>query len=179
VRGSEEEFEQLFRAHHDAVYGFVARRVPGEAVQDVVSETFLTAWRRRADIKGDPLPWLLGVARRTAANGRRGDERRSALRSQLQAEHPPEASLPFVPADMALMAALRSLSERDREALMLIAWDDLEHRDAARVMGCSVAAFSVRLHRARGRLRRALGESLHTGEGHHTVNTNNETRQAQ
>jgi RNA polymerase sigma factor (sigma-70 family) len=172
VRGSEGEFEQLFREHHDAVYGYVARRVAGEAVQDVVSETFLTAWRRRADIHGDPLPWLLGVARRTAANRRRGDARRGALRDRLESVRPSEPSLPFVAADMALAAALRSLRERDREALMLIAWDGLEHRDAARVMGCSPAAFSVRLHRARARLRRALGES------HPVVNTNNEMRRA-
>jgi RNA polymerase sigma-70 factor (ECF subfamily) len=172
VRCSESEFERLFTEHHDAVYGYVARRVPREAVQDVVSETFLTAWRRRGDIRGDPLPWLLGVARRTAANMLRADGRRSALRDRLEAVRPAEASLPFVPGDMALTAALRSLGERDREALMLVAWDGLEHRDAARVMGCSAAAFSVRVHRARARLRRALGESQRT------LNTNNETRQA-
>lgn len=172
MKGSEQEFEQLFREHHDAVYGYVARRVPGEAIQDVVSETFLTAWRRRADIQGDPLPWLLGVARRTSANRLRGEERRNALHDRLEAARPLEASLPFVAADMALTTALRSLRERDREALMLVAWDGLEHRDAARVMGCSATAFSVRLHRARARLRRALGES------HSIVNTNKETRQA-
>jgi RNA polymerase sigma-70 factor (ECF subfamily) len=49
------------------------------------------------------------------------------------------------------------LGERDREALMLVAWDGLDHRDAATVMGCSTSAFTVRLHRARRRLAGLLG----------------------
>jgi RNA polymerase sigma-70 factor (ECF subfamily) len=52
--------------------------------------------------------------------------------------------------------ALRSLPEPDRELLMLVAWDGLDARRAAAVIGCTPAAFSVRLHRARKRFERAL-----------------------
>jgi RNA polymerase sigma-70 factor (ECF subfamily) len=55
-----------------------------------------------------------------------------------------------------LAAALATLSERDREALTLVAWDGLEHRVAASVMGCSTGAFTVRVHRARQKLERSL-----------------------
>ena len=58
--------------------------------------------------------------------------------------------------DPAVAAALATLSERDREAVMLVAWDGLEHQLAASVMGCSTGAFTVRLHRARRKLERAL-----------------------
>jgi RNA polymerase sigma-70 factor (ECF subfamily) len=51
------------------------------------------------------------------------------------------------------------LSERDREALMLVAWDGLEHREAAIVMGCSTGALTVRVHRARRRLARELADA--------------------
>jgi len=51
---------------------------------------------------------------------------------------------------------LRELSETDREALLLVCWEDLDHAAAAYVAGCSVAAFKVRLLRARRRLTRRL-----------------------
>lgn len=152
---TEADFERTFREHHDAVYRYAARRVAPDAVQDVVSETFLTAWRRRADIRGEPLPWLLGVARRATANHLRGDARRGALHQRLSAERQARA-VDGADVTPPITAALLSLPERDREALMLIAWDGLDNRVAATVMGCSTAAFAVRVHRARGRLRRAL-----------------------
>ncbi len=52
-----------------------------------------------------------------------------------------------------VLQALAGVPEADREALMLTVWDGLGHRDAAKVAGCSVGAFAVRLHRARRRLR--------------------------
>jgi RNA polymerase sigma-70 factor (ECF subfamily) len=51
---------------------------------------------------------------------------------------------------------MTSLSEREREALLLVAWEGLDSRRAAQVVGCSPAAFRVRLHRARRRVADAL-----------------------
>ena len=83
-----EQFEALFNRCYRAVNAYAARRVAPEAVQDVVSETFLIAWRRRAELDEQALPWLLGVARRVAANHRRADARRGALRERLRSEQP-------------------------------------------------------------------------------------------
>jgi RNA polymerase sigma-70 factor (ECF subfamily) len=149
------EFEALFAAHYHAVTRFAIRRVPQEAVHDVVSETFLTAWRRFEDLRGDPLPWLLGIARRVSANQLRGNERRTALVERLGAEARSEAG-GSDEMDGEMLKALAGLSERDREALMLVAWDGLTNRQGAAVVGCSATAFAVRLHRARARLKRAL-----------------------
>jgi len=155
VSDSTAEFEQLFRAHYDAVFRYAVRRVGSDAVQDIVSETFLTAWRRYGELRGDPLPWLLGVARRLTANHLRANARRDALHDRLSRQrHEPGRTEPDGHSQLAL--ALSALPERDQEALMLTAWDGLEHRVAARVMGCSSAAFTVRLHRARRKLERAL-----------------------
>ena len=54
---------------------------------------------------------------------------------------------------------LVSWGERDREALLLVAWDGLSNSDAAKVLGCTTAGFAVRLHRARVRLAQALDEA--------------------
>jgi RNA polymerase sigma-70 factor (ECF subfamily) len=151
-------FEAVFVAYYDAVTRYAMRRVPDEAVHDIVSETFLTAWRRYDDMRGDPLPWLLGIARRTSANHLRGSERRSALVERLGGEARTRSG-GSEETDGELLAALALLTERDREALLLVAWDGLTNKQAATVVGCSVAAFAVRLHRARGRLRRALEDS--------------------
>lgn len=165
---SERDFEEIFNACYEPVRRYAARRVAPEAVQDVVSETFLAAWRRRGELDGEALPWLLGIARRVCSTQRRGSARREALRVRLLAEptalgarvgdaggHDPHASAAGG-CDPQLVHALASLRERDREALMLVAWDGLDHRTAAAVMGCTTGSLTVRLHRARRRLARAL-----------------------
>jgi RNA polymerase sigma-70 factor (ECF subfamily) len=148
-------FERMFREHYGAVYRYVMRRVEEPAVQDLVAEAFLIAWRRQGEISGDPLSWLLGVARRVCANHLRARRRRVALDERVAAQ-PQLAAGPRLE-DHGLRRALVSLSDRDREAVLLVGWDGLSNRDAARVMGCSAATFAVRLHRARARLAAALG----------------------
>jgi RNA polymerase sigma-70 factor (ECF subfamily) len=154
-RTREDRFEELFRAHYGAVRGYALRRVPGDLAQDVVSETFLVAWRRLDDVPDDALPWLYGVARRVLANQRRSTDRGSALERRLAAtaaiavsndpvEHVGEGDL--------VRAALARLSERDRETLILVGWHGLSGARAARAAGCTRTAFAVRLHRARARL---------------------------
>jgi RNA polymerase sigma-70 factor (ECF subfamily) len=132
------------------------RRTTKEEAEEVVAETFVVAWRRLEAVPGDPMPWLLGVARRVLANQRRGAGRRKALDQRLAAAPRPNALAPDpseqVVARWALENALAHLSEWDREALMLVAWDGLDNRNAAIVMRCSPAVFAVRLHRARRRL---------------------------
>jgi len=61
--------------------------------------------------------------------------------------------------DGALASALATLGERDREVLLLTAWEGLAPGEAATVLGCSRNAFAVRLHRARRRLASALNRA--------------------
>jgi RNA polymerase sigma-70 factor (ECF subfamily) len=63
-----------------------------------------------------------------------------------------------------LIDVLAALSDVDREALLLTAWEGLDGRRAATAAGCSAATFAVRLHRARRRFEQALaaaGEEVH------------------
>lgn len=157
---SHEEFEALYRAHAGAVRAYAARRTDRATTDDVVAEVFLTVWRRRVDVPEDPLPWLLGIARRVMANKRRKDSRRAAVHDRLAAVTPillvDERSADGL--DPELEQALRSLSERDREILLLVAWDRLAPARAARALGVTPRTFAVRLHRARRRLARLLAK---------------------
>jgi RNA polymerase sigma-70 factor, ECF subfamily len=155
VSDARAEFERIFREHYATVYRYATRRVESAAVQDVVADTFLTAWRRFDQVDGDVLPWLLGIARRVCANHLRGRERRAALRERLMAEPAADHSA-SARDDRELLAALAALREEDREALLLVGWDGLSNPQAALVARCSTGAFTVRLHRARRRLARAL-----------------------
>lgn len=159
-------FEELFLAHYKSVLGYALRRSPANA-HDVAAETFLVAWRRSESIPDDSLPWLYGVARRTLANQRRAETRRGALVTRLRQEHgtSPVMAMPADRSDAVTpeLRAFRRLSERDQEVLALIAWEDLDNRQAAAVLGCSTAALAVRLHRARARLARSPELQRHAG----------------
>lgn len=132
---------------------FALRRVPADDAEDVVAETFLVAWRRRDALPHEPLPWLLGVARKVIATRQRGNRRLANLNSRLH-KNTPGLQPSHFPDDRAdLAGAFNALSDRDREVLMLIGWDGLTINQAAEVLGCSPQSFSLRLHRARRRLK--------------------------
>jgi RNA polymerase sigma factor (sigma-70 family) len=147
-----QRYEHLFRTTYPAVRGYALRRTSPDAAQDAVAETFLVAWRRFDDVPDDALPWLFGVARRVLANQRRSSARGVALAQRLGGAGQPESLEEHVTESDVVRAALGRLSERDREALMLVAWHGLSRKRAARAAGCTRAAFDVRLHRARRRL---------------------------
>lgn len=151
------ELEALWHDWHRHVLAYALRRTDPATAEDVVAETFVIAWRRLDDLPDPPLPWLLGVARRVLANARRGERRRLALLDRLRREPPPVAAT-APGAEGRALAALAALGEHDREALLLHAWDGLDHDGAGTVMGCSAATFAVRLHRARERFARALAD---------------------
>jgi RNA polymerase sigma-70 factor (ECF subfamily) len=140
----------------------VRRRTRLELVDDAVAETFLVACRRPGAVPEDPLPWLLGVARRVIATQRRSERRRAALRLKLFGADRSDAEAPIgaSPTYSAGHAALAGLSEADREAIALIAWDGLTTTQAAAVLGISPVAFRARLSRARKRLRKQLPPEL-------------------
>jgi RNA polymerase sigma-70 factor (ECF subfamily) len=157
----EGQFTTMYHNYYDAVLHYSRRLVAAEAAFDVVATVFLVAWRRREELPERPLGWLLATARRTAANERRGDARRSGLlerqRQSQMAVHLPEVEELVVERDHVLRCWQR-LSSDDRELLALIAWDGLDLREAARVLDLLPGTAAVRLHRARRRLEQAVLE---------------------
>ncbi|WP_456599301.1 RNA polymerase sigma factor [Blastococcus sp. SYSU DS0616] len=155
-------FTALWKEHAPRVLAYAQRHTDQETAHEVVSETFLVAWRRLADVPGDPLPWLLVVARNTLTNHRRSGYRQALLQGELQrltelTEYGPAAEISAVERQ-AMLAALATLTSIEREALLLVAWDGLSAPHAAQVAGCSATTFAVRLHRARRRLREATAD---------------------
>jgi DNA-directed RNA polymerase specialized sigma24 family protein len=140
-------FTAAFRRHYVQVYAYALRRVDEASAHDVVAETFLAAWRHVDRLPPDPLPWLW--------QGRLGG--RMAAAGEPTAPDHAEA----VVESARLRGALAALSATDREALLLVAWEGLDHRAAAYAAGCSVTTFRVRLYRARRRLATLLHEAAH------------------
>lgn len=165
--GSTRAFDASFEAHHAAILAFALRRVGDrETAEDVLSETFAVAWRRRDAIPEPELPWLYAIASRVIANQARGSRRRLRLGARIASEPPATGRDPaeIVVGRDAVLKAFAEISDRQREVLRLVAWEGLDARDGAAVVGCSVAAFRVRLHRARRALAKRLAQSGHEGD---------------
>ena len=156
----DERFDRLYDRHRVALVAYCRRRVARDAVDDVIADVFLSAWRRIDQIPdGAELPWLYGVARNVIANHRCGDTRRSRLGLRLLSERPapavevgsvgPGASTP-------VMTALAMLSDTDQELLRLRAWEELPSSSIAVALGIKASAVDMRLSRARRRLEDCL-----------------------
>jgi RNA polymerase sigma factor (sigma-70 family) len=150
-QSAESRFREVF-THLGAVTAYARRR--GSRDPDAIAAEAMTiAWRRLADVPADdPLPWLY----RTARNLVLAEARRAApAAAGGEAE---QASFDAQPLELdpILSSALRRLSQLDREALLLVAWEDLTPRQAAKALGINPTAFRVRLLRARRRLRSSL-----------------------
>lgn len=158
-----DEFEAAWRTSYGAVLAFVSRRLPeAESARDVTDEAFVVAWRRYLrDGTAPSRPWLFGIARRVLANHQRSETRRSRLLARVASETPSPATAPEADEPSRAGGAFNRLNEADREVLALIAWDELSVREAAAVLGISAPNFSVRLYRARRRLRQKLEASGH------------------
>ena len=158
--GNVERFERLFTDHIDAVLGYALARVDPETAKDAAAETFLVVWRRLDEVPDPARSWLLGVTRRTLAGQRRGRRRQHRLIERITrtwvGSEPSDEAMDRVADRFVVIAALDKLRAADRELLCLVAWDGLDHAEAAEVLGCSTKALAVRLHRARERLESAL-----------------------
>jgi RNA polymerase sigma factor (sigma-70 family) len=154
---STDTFTHLWHEHHQPILAYLLRRVeePADAA-DLLADTFLVAHRRpHAVPHGDEARlWLYAVARKQLSNHRRGANRHVRLLGALSETLrtlPPEPA-PSVEI-LAVRAAVRQLPDRDREVLMLTAWDGLTAPEVAVVLSITPDAVRTRLARARGRLR--------------------------
>jgi RNA polymerase sigma factor (sigma-70 family) len=148
---AEERFRAVF-GHLGAVTRYARRRGSADP-EAIAAETMTIAWRRLADVpRDDPRPWLFVTARNLLLA-----ERRRSRAGAAAAAHREVATAPgSAGVEPRVSAALTSLSPGDREALMLVAFDDLTPATAARVLGINPTAFRVRLYRARRRFLAAL-----------------------
>ena len=154
-----DDFETLYRQYASAVFRF-AWGLCGDrsTAEDIVSETFVRLLTKAPRIETrTALAYLLAVARNTYLTGQRKRRREVPLPEQL----PTPARDPVVRLDdqarlEVVLQALGSLPEGEKAALLLRVDYDLPYEEIASVLGTSVGAAKVRVHRARLRLTKAL-----------------------
>jgi RNA polymerase sigma-70 factor, ECF subfamily len=159
----------LFEAHFADIWKFVRRRCgSSHDADDVTAETFAVAWRRRDELPGDDVRlWLFGVARRVLANQRRSAQRQERVRLRLAETTVEEVSVDVTGESTAdVRRALETLSEDERDLLIMQAWDGLSIGEMAVLLGCSGNAVSLRLFKARRKLARELSRKGNLGSGH-------------
>jgi RNA polymerase sigma-70 factor (ECF subfamily) len=166
-------FETLASEVYEPVQRYLRRRASMEDAGELLNEVLLVAWRRLDDVPVDtPLPWCYAVARRVLSNHRRSTARRLRLVDRLQAQLDPPMTLDPAESlrDPDLADALQTLPVADQEILSLWAWEQLEPREIAAVMGSTSNAVSLRLSRARKKLADVLrqnpGPDGHIGDRH-------------
>ncbi len=151
-RPAEARFAEVF-AHLGFIAAYARRRGARDA-EGIAGEAMAIAWRRLADVpQDDARPWLIATARNLLMAERRRESSGQLLDLDgFEIKAPEEPLSPDLDLDPELAVGLLALSEKDREALLLIAWEDLTPALAAASLGITAAAFRVRLHRARRRL---------------------------
>jgi RNA polymerase sigma factor (sigma-70 family) len=170
TREREARFERLFAETHADLLAYAVRRASSaEDAADVLSETFLIAWRKLDSLPpGDQARlWLFGVARNVLRRGATRDQAISTVVDRLAGELRGAVSLFQLPEEQRspeLWAALKRLPESLREVILLAGWEELSPREIAAVTGAPVNLVRVRLHRARARLKRELAATSEDAE---------------
>jgi RNA polymerase sigma-70 factor (ECF subfamily) len=139
------------------VYAYAAYRLgDGPDAEDVTSETFERALRYRKSYdpqKGEPVAWLLGIAKRCIDGSYSNTEFATEDIDAPDASDLEEETI----RRLTVSRAVATLDERDRELIALRYGADLTARQIAELLGARTNAIEVALHRALGRLRGFLG----------------------
>lgn len=166
IRRSLEEpsaFSALFERHARVVAGYAAARVGIDAADDVLSDTFLVAFRKRRTFRTEAesaRPWLLGIATRVIHNQRRSEARHLRAMAAAAAIEPTtrpddaEDSAIRLDADAevrALAPRVAALHKRDRDTLFLHA-GGLSHEEIAAALSVPLGTVKSRLNRVRRQL---------------------------
>ena len=160
-------FAGLFDRHAASVHRYLGRRV-GELADDLLSETFLIAFRRRAAYRPEHLevrPWLMGIATNVVHGHVRAERRRYRALARASAEPAPSGSWTDEAHERVaaqalrapLAAALAGLKARDRDVLLLFAYAQLSYEEIAAVLDVPIGTVRSRLNRARRQTRATLG----------------------
>jgi RNA polymerase sigma-70 factor (ECF subfamily) len=168
-------FAELVERFQHRLVGIMCHLVgnPDEA-EDLAQEVFLRVYRTRKKYRPRAKfsTWLFTIANNLALNALRDRKRRPAVPLELQQssgdvptltaapaqtrDAPPAHSLQQQELAAVIRTALDGLNERQRVAIVLNKFEDMNYADIAEVMGLSTKAVKSLLSRARSRLREAL-----------------------
>ncbi|MFD5662009.1 RNA polymerase sigma factor [Streptomyces hirsutus] len=152
-------FTAFYARDHPRVSAFAHRRVGDRrTAEELTAEVFRIAWERTLGGEEVSTGWLFVTARNLLSNHHRATARLTELHRRITDE------LDRVPAsgeDSAVLETLERLPARHRDVLLLRYWDGLNASETAEVLGCSVPAVWVRLHRAREAFRGTYAPPAH------------------
>jgi RNA polymerase sigma-70 factor, ECF subfamily len=147
-------FADLYRNHAPAVYRF-ALGLSGNPTlaEDIVSETFLRIWDSSATIRRETVQgYLFTIARNVFLHDLRHRQRQEPLGDNHTVPTTVVAQLESRQHLATTLAALQTLPEIDRAALLLRSEEGTSYEEIARVLGLSLSAAKVKIHRARLKL---------------------------
>ena len=178
--GDPDAFGMLFDEYARAVYNLGFRLTAScSAAEEVVSLTFLEAWRKRDRIEpggGSLRPWLLSITVNVSRNMARASRRHQAAMSRL----PPPPLVPDFAEELAgrlddaaqlreAGKALAALGRGEREVIALCVWSELDYAAAAKALGVPVGTVRSRLSRARRKLRKLVAAGREPAGGREQV----------
>jgi RNA polymerase sigma-70 factor (ECF subfamily) len=165
VKPGAKEFAEAAERHLDDVHAFLVYLTGDRDVaEELTAETFARAgerWRRFDPRRGSARTWLCQLARSTALDHFRAEDRRRR-REGRYAVGVPETHEPVFAEGLspALETALSRLSAAEREVLALRVVLELDGESAGRVLGISATACSTRLSRALQKLEREVSAGV-------------------
>jgi len=180
-RGDREAFERLVEKYKQSVLNLVYRALPDpteaeDLAQNVFLQVYKSAHRYRASARFST--WLYTIARNLTLNEiRRRTRHPNESFDQPHPDRPeeprhqfsdprgfaPDASCLHQELEVKLEAALRSLPENQRIAILLCREEELSYEQIAEVLGCSLSATKSLIHRGRETLKLRLKEYLRSG----------------
>jgi RNA polymerase sigma-70 factor (ECF subfamily) len=159
LAGGDPRFAEFYDRFHRHIYAYCLRRIQASAVEDVVAETFLVAWRKLDEVPAgdEALPWLYGVAHRVLAHQWRSAFRSQRLNEKLSSLGVTPTILPEEVVTLRqevgqVLTALGELNPTDQEILRLTAWEELSHSEIAVALDIKVGAVRQRLYAAKKNL---------------------------
>ena len=154
-------FREIFERHAAAVHAYARKRIGMTAGEEILAQTFLTAFEKRARFDtsyGSARPWLLGIATNLIRHHLREEREhltalRRIAREQPEAPVDDDARLDAQRMKPTLIDALLALSDDDRETFLLLALGQLTYEEVASGLGIPIGTVRSRIHRARTHLR--------------------------
>lgn len=168
-------FAPIFQRHSGSVYRYVMKRVGPTDAEDLVGETFATAFRSRSSYelsRPDARPWLFGIATnvihhywRSKARRRRRDA--ASTTGIISEDHSDDVleSMFYSSQEDVIAQALGDLDPVQLDVLLLVAGPGLTYEEVSEALGVPVGTVRSRLSRARTQLRELLSESRQYLEG--------------
>ncbi len=162
-------FTALFERHAGSVHRYLVKRVGAQNAEDLLGETFVTAFRSRGayDLRrSDARPWLFGIATNHSRHFWRTESRRQSrslarLGDATVSDYSDEATSRVLLASQegVVAQALGKLDDAHLDVLLLIAGPGFTYEEVSVALGIPVGTVRSRMSRARQRLRELLGGS--------------------